>query len=53
MISEKIVRKRISESIFDNYQMNYLTKFDLNVDIVYMFCAKVLFFFFERLIRRE
>ena len=36
--------KRIWEGIFWNYQMNYLTEFDV-VTIVYMFCAKIFFFF--------
>ena len=42
-----MVKKRISENIFGNYLMNYLTEFDLYLDIVlieYMFCAKTLFF---------
>ena len=42
-------KKKIQESIFENYQINYLTELDLCIDIVlivYMVCAKILFFFF-------
>ena len=34
MILEKMERKIIEKGIFGNSQMNYLTKFDLYVDIV-------------------
>ena len=33
-MSEIMVRKRIKEGIFRNDQMNDLTEFDLNTDIV-------------------
>ena len=50
MISE--IRQRFYEGIFGNYQMNYLTEFELYIDIgliVYIFCAK--FFFFKKLVK--
>ena len=46
MISEILVRKRILEGILGNYQMNYITEFDLDVDIVlmiYIFCPNFFF----------
>ena len=48
MISEMIVRKRIYEGIFGNYQMKYFREFNLHADIVlivYMFCVKIILFF--------
>ena len=42
-----MVRIRILEGIFGNYQLTYLTEFNLYIDIVsivYMFDAKILFF---------
>ena len=41
-----MVRNLIQEVIFGNHQMNYLTEFDLYIDIVlrvYMFYATILF----------
>ena len=46
MISEIMVRKN-EEGILGNYQMNYLTEFDLYIDTVltvYMFCVKIFFY---------
>ena len=46
MISKIIERKRIPEGIFGNSWTNYLTEFDLYIDIVskvYMFFANILF----------
>ena len=49
MISEIMVRKRIPEGIFGNYQMNYWTEFDLYIDIILIvdiFCVNILITFF-------
>ena len=46
--SEKIVRKTVEENIFEIYWINYLTEFNLSIDILlilYVFCAKIFFFF--------
>ena len=46
MILKIMVRKRILEGILGNCRMNYLTEFDLYIDIVlivYMFCTNILF----------
>ena len=55
MISEKNSKKRIQEGIFRNYWMNYLTEFDMYIDIVllvYMFFAMIFFFFLKVDVRR-
>ena len=45
MMSEIMVRRRIYEGILGNYLINYLTEFDVFIDIVlilHMFYARIL-----------
>ena len=45
-VSENVVRKIILEDILGKFRFNYLTEFDLNVDMVYVLYEKYFNCFF-------